>query len=138
MRFINDGSYRTIITLIMLFVTMFAINADRKSAAEINAVRSQLDVMHQMHIQLLANESKLQYDALIATADYFNKSIIEYERKHANDEQSIVMLKQFEELFSKHIELLREKQSASLRYYQSLYGIKVDDAFTIDVEQTDK
>ena len=67
LKFIDDKSYRTVMTAIMLFTIMYAINLDRKHAAEMAQVTQQIVALDNIRLQLFANEAKQNADMMYDT-----------------------------------------------------------------------
>ena len=67
LKFIDDKSYRSVMTAIMLFTIMYAINLDRKHAAEMAQVTQQVVALDNIRLQLFANEAKQNADMMYDT-----------------------------------------------------------------------
>ena len=132
LKFIDDKSYRTVMTAIMLFTIMYAINLDRKHAAEMAQVTQQIVALDNIRLQLFANEAKqnadMMYDTWLLISEQnstyrrtlLDKLVIEgYTHDLLNNQINSIDM-----VLKKQLSLIKVKSETSQEYYKLLINNK--------------
>lgn len=132
LKFIDDKSYRSVMTAIMLFTIMYAINLDRKHAAEMAQVTQQIVALDNIRLQLFANEAKqnadMMYDTWLLISEQnstyrrtlLDKLVIEgYTHDLLNNQINSIDM-----VLKKQLSLIKVKSETSQEYYKLLINNK--------------
>ena len=132
LKFIDDKSYRTVMTAIMLFTIMYAINLDRKHAAEMAQVTQQIVALDNIRLQLFANEAKqnadIMYDTWLLISEQnstyrrtlLDKLVIEGNTHDLLNNQ----INSIDMVLKKQLSLIKVKSETSQEYYKLLINNK--------------
>lgn len=128
LKFIDDKSYRTVMTAIMLFTTMYAINLDRKHAAEVAQLTQQITTLDNLRLQLFANEAKqtadMMYDTWLLMSEQsssYRRTLLEHLTIGDNDMFLLqTQINSIDMILQKQLSLIKVKTNTSQEYYQLL------------------
>lgn len=128
LKFIDDKSYRTVMTAIMLFTIMYTINLDRKHAAEMAQVTQQIVALDNIRLQLFANEAKQNADMMYDTWLLISEQNSTYRRtlldKLVIEGNTHDLLKNqinsIDMVLKKQLSLIKVKSETSQEYYKLL------------------
>lgn len=132
LKFIDDKSYRTVMTAIMLFTIMYTINLDRKHAAEMAQVTQQIVALDNIRLQLFANEAKQNADMMYDTWLLISEQNSTYRRtlldKLVIEGNTHDLLKNqinsIDMVLKKQLSLIKVKSETSQEYYKLLINNK--------------
>ena len=134
LKFIDDKSYRSVMTAIMLFTIMYAINLDRKHAAEMAQVTQQIVALDNIRLQLFANEAKQNADMMYDTWLLISEQNSTYRRTlldklviegHTHDLLNN-QINSIDMVIKKQLSLIKVKSETSQEYYKLLINNKLN------------